>query len=157
MMPMADDKVITKVLAPTEVAEEHAAEAHAPYLKVWFALLIFTLIEYFYAFALKDLFVILVLGLLFWAAIKAALVGWYFMHLKFEGNWVYFMIIPAAVLATILVLALSPDISMKPTDEETSGAESVGTAAVVPRRTPSPGGTPGAIPPRPGGLAPRPT
>ena len=26
----------TKVLSPTEVAEEHQKEAHAPYLMVWF-------------------------------------------------------------------------------------------------------------------------
>jgi cytochrome c oxidase subunit 4 len=114
MMPMAE----TKVLAPTEIAEEHATEAHAPYLKVWAALLVFTVVEYYYAFFLKDLFLILLLGLLFWAAIKAGLVGWFFMHLKFEGNWVYFLIVPAAILATILVLALCPDIAMKPVEED---------------------------------------
>jgi cytochrome c oxidase subunit 4 len=113
----------TKVLAPSQVEEEHQAEAHAPYLKVWLALLIFTLIEYFYAAACKELFIILLTGLLFWAAIKAGLVGWYFMHLKFEGKWVYILIVPAFVLAAILVLALAPDVSMKPTDEETTGVE----------------------------------
>jgi len=118
MMPMADEKVITKVLAPTEVAEEHAVEAHAPYLKVWLALAIFTAIEYFYAYYLNQLFLILVVGLLFWAVIKAGLVGWYFMHLKFEGKWVYFLIVPAVVLAAVLVLALGPDIAMKPVDED---------------------------------------
>ena len=45
--------------------------------------------------------------------IKAGLVGWFFMHLKFEGNWVYIMIVPAFVLATILVLALMPDMALK--------------------------------------------
>jgi cytochrome c oxidase subunit 4 len=114
MMLMAE----TKVLAPSEIAEEHTAEAHAPYLKVWAWLLALTLVEYFYAFWLKDVFLFLLLGLLLWAAIKAGLVGWFFMHLKFEGNWVYFLIVPAVVLATILVVALSPDVAMKPTDEE---------------------------------------
>jgi cytochrome c oxidase subunit 4 len=115
---MADDKVITKVLAPTEIAEEHAEEAHAPYLKVWAALAIFTGIEYFYAYYLNQMFLILVLGLLLWAAIKAGLVGWYFMHLKFEGKWVYILIVPACILATVLVLALCPDVAMKPVDED---------------------------------------
>ena len=91
----------TKVLSPPEVEEEHQTEAHAPYLKVWLALLVFTLIEYFYASWFKHLFLILLLGLLLWAVIKAGLVGWYFMHLKFEGKWVYGLIIPAFVLATI--------------------------------------------------------
>ena len=68
---------------------------------------------------------ILLIGLLFWAVIKAGLVGWFFMHLKFEGNWVYIMIVPAFVLATILVLALLPDMALKenadePIVEETS-------------------------------------
>jgi cytochrome c oxidase subunit 4 len=115
---MADEKVITKVLAPTEIAEEHAQEAHAPYLWVWFWLLCLTLAEYFYAYTLKDLFLILIVGLLVLAGIKAGLVAWYFMHLKFEGNWVYFLIVPACILAAVLVLALTPDVAMKPVDED---------------------------------------
>ncbi len=39
--------------------------------------------------SLKDFFLILLVGLLLLAGIKAGLVGWYFMHLKFEGKWVY--------------------------------------------------------------------
>ena len=67
------------------------------------------------------------MGLLFWAVIKAGLVGWFFMHLKYEGNWVYVLIIPAFVLATIFVLALLPDMTLKenadePIVEETSYA-----------------------------------
>jgi cytochrome c oxidase subunit 4 len=117
---MAD---LTK-MAASEIAEEHAAEAHAPYLKVWFVLAILTLVEYFYAYALKEFFVVLLVGLLFWAVIKAGLVGWFFMHLKFEGNWVYILIVPAFVLATILVLALTPDMAMQPETEENPGGES---------------------------------
>ena len=52
------------------------------------------------------------------AIIKATLVGWYFMHLKFEGRWVYFMLVPAGILATIFVLALYPDIGMQPISEQ---------------------------------------
>jgi cytochrome c oxidase subunit 4 len=101
-----------------EIDAEQAVQSHTPYGKVWWGLLFFTVIEYFYAFALKDLFWTLILGLLLWAGIKASMVGWYFMHLKFEGAWVYALIVPAAVLAVILVLALSPDVAMKPQDEE---------------------------------------
>jgi len=117
---MAD---LTK-MAPSEIAEEHAAEAHAPYLKVWAALAVLTAVEYVYAARFKDFFLVLILGLLFWAVIKAGLVGWFFMHLKFEGNWVYILIIPAFILATILVLALTPDMAMKPETEENPGGES---------------------------------
>ncbi len=67
----------------------------------------------------------MLLGLLFWAVIKAGLVGWYFMHLKFEGKWVYILIVPAFVLATILTLALCPDMAMKPESDDYAGDESV--------------------------------
>jgi cytochrome c oxidase subunit IV len=112
-------------MAPSEIAEEHATEAHAPYIKVWGALAALTLVEYYYAAWLKDFFLVLLVGLLFWAVIKAGLVGWFFMHLKFEGNWVYMLIVPACILATIFVLALLPDMALKenadePIVEETS-------------------------------------
>jgi cytochrome c oxidase subunit 4 len=116
---------ISSHLSPAELAAEHATEAHAPYLRVWGALAFFTAVEYFYAYFFKDSFLVLVLGLLFWAIIKAGLVGWYFMHLKFEGRWVYILIVPAFVLATILTTALCPDVAMKPETEENPGDESV--------------------------------
>jgi cytochrome c oxidase subunit 4 len=113
-MPMAE----TKVMSPSEVAEEHQQEAHAPYLLVWLWLAVLTGVEYVYAAKLADFFVILLGGLLVLAAIKAGLVGWYFMHLKFEGKWVWLMIVPAIILATILVLALVPDQAMRPVDTD---------------------------------------
>jgi len=116
--------------------QEMHVESHAPYLKVFFALLIFTIMEYFYAM-LPISFPALVLGLLAMAITKATLVGWYFMHLKFEGRWVYFMLVPAGVLATIFVLALYPDIGMQPVSEAAPSEEEVGV--VLP-------GHPGVIP-----------
>ena len=108
----------TKVMSPSEVAEEHQQESHAPYLLVWLWLAVLTGVEYVYAAKLADFFVILLAGLLVLAGIKAGLVGWYFMHLKFEGKWVYLLIVPAIVLAAILVLALVPDQAMKPMDTD---------------------------------------
>ncbi len=116
--------------------QEMHVESHAPYLKVFFALLIFTIMEYFYAM-LPISFPALVVGLLAMAITKAALVGWYFMHLKFEGRWVYFMLVPAGVLATIFVLALYPDIGMQPISEAPASEEEVGV--VLP-------GQPGVVP-----------
>lgn len=115
--------VETSKLSASEVAAEHATESHAPYLKVWAGLAILTFVEYYYASIFKSYFLILLLGLLFLAVVKAGMVGWYFMHLKFEGNWVYIMIIPAFILATIIVLALSPDMVLKPETEENPGEE----------------------------------
>jgi cytochrome c oxidase subunit 4 len=110
--------------------QEMAVESHAPYIKVWLALAVFTAIEYFYAHLFKDAFTSLVVGLMFWAVIKASLVGWYFMHLKFEGRWVYYMLIPAGILAAVLTLALIPDIGMQPESAERV-PEGEATAAVL--------------------------
>lgn len=55
----------------------------------------------------------LILGLLIMAVTKAALVGIYFMHLKYEGNWVYIIMGPTVFLATVLSLALVPDMAMQ--------------------------------------------
>jgi cytochrome c oxidase subunit IV len=98
--------------------QEMRVESHAPYIKVFLALAVFTAIEYFYARIFKDSFTTLVLGLMFWAVIKASLVGWFFMHLKFEGKWVYYMLVPAGILAIILTVALVPDLAMQPVTEE---------------------------------------
>jgi cytochrome c oxidase subunit IV len=105
-------------VVPAEMAEELEAESHAPYMKVWAILAILTLVEYFYAMIFKDHFLSLVLGLVSLALVKAGMVGWYFMHLKFERKWVYLLIIPACVMAVFLTLMLYPDMAMKPVAEE---------------------------------------
>lgn len=113
--------------------QEMEVESHAPYIKVWAALAVFTAIEYFYAHVFKDSTVLLVLGLMFWAVIKAGLVGWYFMHLKFEGRWVYYMLVPAGILAAVLVFALVPDIARQPVaDESDEGEAAAAVAPLVP-------------------------
>jgi cytochrome c oxidase subunit IV len=119
----------TTKMAETEIAAEHAFEAHSPYLRVFAGLAVLTAIEYYYAAIFKDLFGILLLGLLLLAGIKAGMVGWYFMHLKFEGNWVYIMIVPAGILAVMLTMALCPDMVLKYETEENPGEES---AYVIP-------------------------
>src|SRR5271155_877004 len=115
---------VTTKMSASEVTAEHAAESHAPYLKVFGALAALTLVEYYYASIFKSHFLILLLGLLSLALVKAGMVGWYFMHLKFEGKWVYILIVPAMILATIIVLALSPDMVLKPETEENPGEDS---------------------------------
>ena len=111
--------------------QELEHESHVSlYLKVWGGLLVFTILEYVYARASKDAFVALVLGLLTMAVIKASMVGWYFMHLKFEGKWVYAMLIPAGILAIILTVALCPDVAMQPVTEENPNRDEDDTSAL---------------------------
>jgi cytochrome c oxidase subunit 4 len=105
-------------LAQIDHAHGHDQSGHVKtYWKVFTSLAIFTAIEYFYAHLFKDAFVVLVLGLMTWAIIKAALVGLYFMHLKYEGRWVFAMLIPSGLLGVVLVCALMPDIAMQPVVE----------------------------------------
>ena len=52
-------------MAETNVIDSHELEieSHAPYLKVWMALLVLTVIEYFYAKMFQSSFALLVGGL----------------------------------------------------------------------------------------------
>jgi cytochrome c oxidase subunit 4 len=50
---------------------------------------------------------VLILGV---AIVKATLVGLYFMHLKYDWGRLYFMIVPAFILGTMLMFVLLPDI-----------------------------------------------
>ena len=43
------------------------------------------------------------------AIIKATLVGTYFMHLKWDWRLLYFLIIPAFILGTMMMIVLMPD------------------------------------------------
>src|SRR3954468_9005356 len=115
---MADATPVPPVSA--DMAQELQVESHAPYLKVWAGLAFLTAVEYFYALLFKDHFTLLVAGLLSLALVKAGMVGWYFMHLKFERPWVYLLIVPACVLAVGLTITLVPDQAMRPTDDEES-------------------------------------
>lgn len=122
-----------------DLVHELDVESHAPYMKVWAGLAVLTAIEYFYALIFKDSFLLLVLGLVSLALIKASMVGWYFMHLKFEKRWVYLLITPACVMAVFLTLMLVPDMAMKPVDDELGSDEEEawvapesGTSAAVP-------------------------
>lgn len=116
--------------------QELQVESHAPYLKVFAWLTFLTAIEYFWAHWFKDALTGLIVGLLFYAIVKAGMVGWYFMHLKFEGKWVYGMLIPAGIFAVILTMALIPDVAMQPETEENPN-EDVTVQRLAPRSGPT--------------------
>ena len=93
--------------------QERNVESHAPYMKVFWSLLVLTVLEYAYARFLEGRlsFASLVGGLMVLAITKAFLVGWFFMHLKFEGRWIYMMLVPVCLLAVIVVTGLAPDMA----------------------------------------------
>jgi cytochrome c oxidase subunit 4 len=101
------------------------------YLRVFTALAVFTAAEYFYAKIFKDGFVVLILGLMTLAIIKAGLVGLYFMHLKWEGKWVLAMLVPASILAMVVLVGLTPDVALKPTDDFTHNDDDDSATPVV--------------------------
>ncbi len=83
------------------------------YLRVFIALLVLTVLEYLYARLFSDRgFTMLVTGLVGLAAIKAILVGLFFMHLVFEGRWKYLILMPTAFLVIVLVSGLYPDMGL---------------------------------------------
>lgn len=55
---------------------------------------------------------LLVFAVLAVACAKAMFVMTYFMHLKFEGRWKFLILLPTAILAMGLMIALAPDMAM---------------------------------------------
>ena len=94
--------------------QEIRVETHAPYLTIFWVVMTLTVLEYAYATYARISFGTLVGGLMTMALVKVALVGWYFMHLKFANRWVYLMLVPAGVLSVVVVCALIPDMVYPP-------------------------------------------
>jgi cytochrome c oxidase subunit 4 len=100
--------------AQDEVARDaHGHEIFRAYMVVAVALCIFTALSFVVNYQVRaghfstQTGFALILGV---AICKATLVGMYFMHLKFEWGKLYFMIIPAFILGTMMMLVLLPDI-----------------------------------------------
>jgi len=79
------------------------------YLLVFFWLCVFTAIEVglTYIDMSRSLLACLLIGT---SLVKASLVAVFFMHLKFEGKLIYFVILLPGVIAIMYVLFLFPDI-----------------------------------------------
>jgi cytochrome c oxidase subunit IV len=57
------------------------------------------------------------------AILKASLVGAYFMHLKWDWKLLYFLIIPAFILGTMMMIVLMPDALLGPSRDMADGYE----------------------------------
>jgi cytochrome c oxidase subunit 4 len=90
---------------------ETAHRKHPPYLLIWLYLALLTVAEVVLAFELpisQNLKLILLLVLAVW---KAALVGMFFMHLKFERwNVRVLALVPLPLAAIFILAALSEKI-----------------------------------------------
>ena len=105
-------------MSETHTAETHRPDAHSssgamPYLVIFGALVVFTLVSFVVNTAVRGGTIqsttgfTLILGV---AICKAVLVAMFFMHLKFDWGRLYFMIIPVMILGTMMVIVLLPDI-----------------------------------------------
>ena len=90
---------------------------HPNYILIWAVLLILTVLEVVVAFFpgwmsdVRGIHLITIILLVVMAFVKAGLVAWYFMHLKFEEkNFVLIVSFPL-VLACVLVILLLPDVA----------------------------------------------
>jgi cytochrome c oxidase subunit 4 len=93
------------------MSESDSHPENRVYLTIAAFLAFFTIVSY-----VADLLglphKLLVLTVLTVAIVKAFLVATFFMHLKIDWRKVKVMIIPAILLAAVLVFALLPDITM---------------------------------------------
>jgi cytochrome c oxidase subunit 4 len=91
----------------------HGPATIQPYLVIFGALSVFTWVSFIVNYFVRENHIaagtgfVIILGV---AVVKALLVATYFMHLKWDWNRLYFLIVPALVLAPMLVFALLPDI-----------------------------------------------
>ncbi len=98
-------------MAYQETAEGHHEHHHVNYMAIFIALCVCTGISVVFDLVQWDrrLIAVLVLAV---AVAKAQFVMRYFMHLKFEGAWKYVFLLPTAILACGLPLALAPDVGL---------------------------------------------
>ena len=83
------------------------------YFTVFIALSVFTLVSFLANEAVRQGWIgattsfVIILGV---AIIKAFLVGLIFMHLNFDWDRVYFIIVPISILGVMMMLVFLPDI-----------------------------------------------
>jgi cytochrome c oxidase subunit 4 len=84
--------------------------APAPYYKVLVWLTVLTVAEIGWAMVFEDSARgILISGLAAMAAVKAALVGLYYMHLKYEGSMIWIAILFPLLLVVVMICGFLPD------------------------------------------------
>ena len=111
----------------TASLKEHG-HAHVHYGLIFAALCVCTILSVIFDVVPMNrrLVAVLVLAV---AVAKAQYVMRYFMHLKFEGRWKFVLLLPTAILACGIPLALAPDIGLHYYTPSTPQARIVAPAA----------------------------
>ena len=84
---------------------------HVNYFAIFIALLVCTALSVVFDLVPLNGVVVTFLVLAV-ATAKAMFVMTYFMHLKFEGGWKFVILLPTAILAVGLIVALMPDVGL---------------------------------------------
>jgi cytochrome c oxidase subunit 4 len=93
--------------------DEHHGPGVKAYLVIFAALSAFTMISFFVNYLAREGKIthfqsfVVILGV---AIVKATLVGAYFMHLVVDWRKLYYLLIPAFILGTMMMIVLLPDI-----------------------------------------------
>ena len=80
-----------------------------PYYKVFVWLTALTIAEIAWGLYVQEPRFLLIAGLSIMAAIKAAMVGLYYMHLKYEGKLIWAVILFPVILVGVMIVGLLPD------------------------------------------------
>ena len=100
-------------MTDTHHDESHGAAVFKAYMVVAVALSIFTACSFIFNWMARHDYIthfvsfVLILGV---AIVKATLVAMIFMHLKWDWYKLYFMIVPAFIIGTMMIIVLLPDI-----------------------------------------------
>ncbi len=87
---------------------------HVNYIAIFLALVVLTAITVGVYFLHPTSELVKILLALLIASVKAILVAYFFMHLKFEGKLIYTIFIIPLLLCVLLVVALIPDVLRGP-------------------------------------------
>ncbi|MBC8108437.1 MAG: cytochrome C oxidase subunit IV family protein [Anaerolineae bacterium] len=115
--------ISSRMPEPEHGHTEGAPHHEIPYMKVFGALVVLTVVTVAVALYRFEVEIVNVLLALAVASVKGSLVALYFMHLKYEGKLIYLIFIVPLCLCVLLVCALIPDIVL--TNPETSHSSSL--------------------------------
>jgi cytochrome c oxidase subunit 4 len=87
---------------------ENAQVSH-PYYRIFGILTVLTVAEILWVFVVPHSRMMLAAGLGLLAAAKAALVGLYYMHLKYEGKLLWVVALFPLTLVIVMIAGLLPD------------------------------------------------
>jgi caa(3)-type oxidase subunit IV len=100
-------------MADTTHADDHHGGNFAMYMAVAVALAVCTTISFIVNQNVESKVAafLLILGV---AIVKAMLVAWVFMHLKWDWRLVYFLLVPVFIMASMMTVVLLPDVLFGP-------------------------------------------